>query len=224
MSNSENIPRITLGTLNWGDLRHMEPVSERWGFDRGKPIDRYYIEAFLRKNEIHIQGNCIEVMNDNYIRMFGGEKVSAVEVLDIDPGNEKATITGDLTRAETLPLETFDCFILTQTLPVIYDIRAALINSYTALKPGGVLLITAPTLCRYSPHPEDLWRFTDVSIRKLIKETMECEDLNVSLYGNLVTSIGFLLGIASEELSKEELNHFDKRFPIIVAASLRKRR
>ena len=43
---TSNIPP---GALDWGDLRRMDPVSDRWGYDRGLPVDRYYIEAFLRR-------------------------------------------------------------------------------------------------------------------------------------------------------------------------------
>ena len=33
--------------VDWGDLRRTDPVSRDWGYDRGTPIDRRYIEEFL---------------------------------------------------------------------------------------------------------------------------------------------------------------------------------
>jgi len=35
------------GTVDFGALRRLTPVSRIVGFDRGLPIDRYYIERFL---------------------------------------------------------------------------------------------------------------------------------------------------------------------------------
>ena len=31
--------------------RHIRPISKKWGFDRGLPIDRYYIEKFLNEKD-----------------------------------------------------------------------------------------------------------------------------------------------------------------------------
>ena len=41
-----------IGHIDWGDLRSRAPVSRDWGFDRGKPIDRYYIEQFLESRDV----------------------------------------------------------------------------------------------------------------------------------------------------------------------------
>lgn len=219
-----SIEAIGLGSLDWGGLRRMEPASNRWGFDRGCPVDRHYIESFLEQHREDIQGDCLEVMNANYIRRFGGERVQTENVIDITPDNSNATIIGDLTDPATLRPEAYDCFILTQTLPVIFDSRAVIRNAYAALKPGGVLLVTAPCLCRYSPHPEDFWRFTDRSLARLISENSDCQSPEIKMHGNLVASIAFLTGLAREELSVAELEYFDSRFPIVVTARVLKPR
>ena len=212
--------RLPVGEINWGDLRSQEPVSENWGYDRGQPIDRYFIENFLQKHANDVKGCCLEVMNDKYIRKFGGDRVTASEVLDIDSNNRKATIVGDLTNPSTLSPNTFDCFIMTQTLPVIYDGNAVIRNSYSAIKPGGVLLMTAPALCRYSPHPLDFWRFTDKSLERLIIENTNAREYEIEKHGNLICSIGFLIGAASQELQPAELDYNDSRFPIVIACRL----
>ena len=36
--------------VKWHNLRALEPVFKVFGFDRGTPIDRIYIEDFLNKN------------------------------------------------------------------------------------------------------------------------------------------------------------------------------
>jgi SAM-dependent methyltransferase len=220
--NKGNQFRIRVGEIQWGDLKCQEPVSDYWGFDRGQPIDRYFIENFLQKHASDVHGYCLEVMNDDYIRKFGGDRVTASEVLDINANNPKATIVGDLTDPATLSPNTFDCFIMTQTLPVIYDGNAVIKNSYRALKPGGILLITAPAMCRYSPHPLDYWRFTDKSLERLIVENTDAREFEIEKHGNLVCSIGFLIGAASQELKPAELDYNDPRFPIVISARLAK--
>jgi SAM-dependent methyltransferase len=185
-------------------------------------VDRYYIENFLAREAESIRGRCLEVMNRDYTRRFGGDRVESSEVIDINPNNAKATIIGDLTDAATLQANHYDCFILTQTLPVIHDVRSVVRHCYNAVKPGGTLLITAPCLCRYSPHPEDHWRFTDRSLARLITDNTEGADLAIESQGNLIASIAFLTGMASEELTPEELDFLDPRFPITVMARVRK--
>ena len=38
-----------VGSVDFGDLRRLEPVSREYGFDRGGVIDRYYNENFLER-------------------------------------------------------------------------------------------------------------------------------------------------------------------------------
>ena len=223
MSADQNSPAIPFGLANWGDLRRQEPISARWGFDRGQPVDRFYIENFLAAHAHLIQGRCIEVMNADYTRRFGGDRVTASDVIDIDAANTQANIIGDLEDPATLPTSHYDCFVLTQTLPVIYDGRAVMRNCYAAVKPGGSLLVTAPCLCRYSPHPEDFWRLTDRSLTRLITDNTDTDDFEVQMHGNLVASIAFLMGMSSQELTAEELDFRDSRFPLAVTARITRR-
>lgn len=219
---NEAPPPMPLGTLDWGDLRRMEPVSDRWGFDRGQPVDRFHIERFLQAHAADIAGDCVEVLNGDYVRRFGGERVQRLEVVDINADNPNATIVGDLCDPRTLGEARYDCFVLTQTLQVIFDAAAVVRNAWRALKPGGCLLVTVPCLCRYSPHPVDHWRFTDRSLAQLLAENTDAVEPEVRMHGNLVASIAFLTGLAAAELSQDELEHEDLRFPIVVTARARK--
>ena len=214
---------IPLGSMDWGMLRNQEPISNRWGFDRGQPIDRYYIENFLGRHSESIRGRGIEVMNPDYLRRFGMGRVTGENVVDINPNNAKATIVGDLLDPATLPVGAYDCFILTQMLQVVFQPEIVVRNCYASLRSGGTMLVTVPCMCRYSPHPVDYWRFTDTSLARLIEENTDCEDLEVEVHGNLVASIAFLVAMASSELTPEELDLKDNRFPIVATALLRKR-
>jgi SAM-dependent methyltransferase len=210
--------RAQPSSVDWGDLRRLRPVSDVWGFDRGSPVDRHYIESFLEEHRSDVRGTCLELLNAGYTRRFGGDRVTSAGVLDIDSANRAATVTGDLTRHGTLAAGTLDCFILTQTLQHIYDVRAALANAYTALKPGGVLLITVPAIIKVHREPEDYWRFTADALRRLIRDSMPGAVFDVRTYGNLLASVAFLMGLAAHELTAKERDTHDHEHPLVVAA------
>src|SRR3954451_1583936 len=124
-----------------GTLRRTRPLSDSWGRDRGTPVDRYYIERFLHEHRTDIRGRVLEVKDAGYTTRFG-VGVSASAVLDVDATNPHATIVADLAWADGVGSESFDCFVLTQTLQLIPDLRAALVHARRLLRPGGVLLAT----------------------------------------------------------------------------------
>ena len=133
-----------IAVMRIGRIRSTTPLSRNWGYDRGTPIDRYYIENFLTAHAADVRGNVLEIQEDDYSRRFGGERVTQQDILNVDDSNPRATIIGDLADPSTLPKEQFDCIILTQTLHLIFDMPAALANLHRALRPGGVILITVP--------------------------------------------------------------------------------
>ena len=47
------------------------PISQKFGFDRGTPVDRYYIEVFLAAYSRDIRGRALEVGDASYCRKFG---------------------------------------------------------------------------------------------------------------------------------------------------------
>jgi hypothetical protein len=148
----------------------VEPISRLFGFDRGMPIDRYYINAFLNNNKNFIKGKVLEIAENTYSKQFGSN-VTAYEILNFDDSNKNATIIGDLTKPETLPENTINCFICTQTLNFIFDVQNAIIGCYKLLCPGGVLLATVSGISQISRYDMnrwgDYWRFTDLSINFL---------------------------------------------------------
>jgi SAM-dependent methyltransferase len=127
-----------------GHLRRVTPLSDDFGSDRGLPVDRFYIEDFLRRYRADVAGRVLEIGEDTYTRRFGGDRVTSSDVLHVKLGNPAATIVDDLSTARTLPEGAFDCAIVTQTLHLIWDVPAALRNLRRILKPGGVLLATFP--------------------------------------------------------------------------------
>lgn len=201
-----------------GTLRRTTPLSDTWGFDRGTPVDRYYIERFLDAHRQHIRGAVLEIKDSTYTDRFGTDVVRR-DVLDIAADNPNATIVADLAAADAVPGDAYDCFILTQTLHLIYDVRAALRHAHRLLRPGGVLLATLPCASRISRSvgvEGDYWRFTAASARALCGEAFGNEQVTVQTYGNVLAAIAFLSGLAAEELSERELSVQDPLFPLLV--------
>jgi hypothetical protein len=200
-----------------GSLRRTTPISQNFGYDRGTPIDRYYIEAFLTEYRHHIRGHVLEVKDATYANRFG-EGVTQVDVVDANPLNQHATIVADLAAADNVPERTFDCFIMTQTLQFIYEKSHALVHAHRMLKPGGALLASVPMI---SPIDDDealtdYWRFTPAACAELFGGVFGGDSVAVRPYGNVLTAIAFLTGLACEELTTHELEEPHGRFATVV--------
>ena len=221
-----------VGAVRFGGLRRLTPVSSARGADRGSPIDRYYIDDFLTRHGGRdqyvlgdIRGHVLEIGDDTYARRFG-TAIFKLDILHGDASNDQATIVADLAHADAVASDTFDCVICTQTLLLIYDFRSAMAHLHRILKPGGVLLATVPGISQICRPDADLagdyWRFTSWSMRRLLEEFFAPENVIVEAYGNVLSSIAFLEGIAAEELKRQELDVRDPDYELLVAARARK--
>lgn len=189
--------------IQFSDQLRTEPISRKFGFDRGRPIDRYYIDSFLKQNQNLITGSVLEIAESTYSKQFGHD-ISSYEILHYDDSNKNATIVGDLTKPETLPEGKIDCFICTQTLNFIYDVQKAIKGSYKVLKPGGTFLCTVSGISQISRYDMDrwgdYWRFTDLSIRKMVESVFGEGNVEIVTFGNVLAAITFLQGLAIDDL------------------------
>jgi glycosyltransferase involved in cell wall biosynthesis len=212
--------RIPFGFVRFGDLRRLTPISRVFGFDRGTPIDRYYIENFLARNANDIRGRVLEVGDDTYNRKFGGDRVTKKDVLHVSAQNPRATIVADLATGDHIPSDSFDCIVLTQTLHLIYDVRGALSTLHRILKPGGILLVTVPGISQidhYDWGETWYWSFTTRSARRLFEEVFPADRLEVQTHGNVLAATAFLHGISVEELCHDELDYDDPDYQVTIA-------
>jgi SAM-dependent methyltransferase len=190
------LARPPVGRVNLGDLDRVRPIDENWGFGRGRPVDRFYIESFLSNHAADIKGRVLEVQDNSYTMQFGGDQVTASDILHKGTDNPAATIIADLADGDIIPSNTFDCVICTQTLHLIYDVPAALHTIHRILRPGGVLLTTMPTVSRDTS--EDMGRFF------------------ITSYGNVYSAVAFLHGLACEDLETQKLEAFDPKIEVII--------
>jgi SAM-dependent methyltransferase len=194
-----------------------EPVSRRFGYDRGTPIDRLYIERFLAESSQDIQGRVLELGDSTYSRRFGSH-VTRQDVLHVND-TEKATIVGDLAQSTTLPDSAFDCIVLIQTLHLIYDLGPAIQNIRRALLPGGVALVTVPgvsSVDRGEWGASWYWSLTELAAKRLFAEVFGSDNVEVATFGNLYAASCFLQGLAVEEADPSLLSVSDATYPVIV--------
>ena len=208
------------------DLSRIRPVSSLLGCDRGTPIDRYYVDAFLDRQADLIQGRVLEIADSSYSRRFGGNRVAKFEVLHAPPGNKHATIVGDLTYPATLPENAVDCFICTQTFNFIFDVQKAITGAHHILKPGGVLLATVAGISQISRFDMDrwgdYWRFTTASVQKLF-EPVFTGGIEIESFGNVLAATAFMQGIAVEDLpDRTLLDQNDPDYQLLITIVARK--
>jgi SAM-dependent methyltransferase len=212
------------GKINFGDFNSLVPFSNEFGYDRGGPIDRYYIENFLTSESSYIKGTVLEIADNAYTLKYGGSKVTNSEVLHLydTPG---ATYVGDLSKGDHLPSDHFDCIILTETLHLIYDYMSALKHCYRMLKKDGVLLVTVPgitSIDRGEWNENWLWSFNDHSMKKIFSELFPENSFKVQTYGNIYAAMTFLHGIGISEVDRSKLDVRDSAFDVVVTIRLKK--
>jgi hypothetical protein len=199
-----------------------DPVSRAFGADRGRPIDRWYIERFLQRHREDVRGRVLEVAERTYTEWYGDGAVTSSDILYAAAGLREATVIGDLSTGDGLPSGAFDCFICTQTLQFIYDVRGAVLGTRDLLAPGGVLLCTVPALSQTSRVDRerwgDWWRFTSASVRRLLEEVYDPGHVTVVAHGNALVAASFLYGLAAEEVPSQDLEYDDDEYEVVITA------
>lgn len=211
---------IPVGQVDLGSLRRLEPISGYFGFDRGNPVDRYYVERFLTRHRLDVKGRVLEVDGRYYTSKFGGRRVTRSDILFPVKGHPEATVIGDLTRTEDFAADSFDCVICTQTLQFIFDLPATLRTLHHILKPGGVLLVTVPSISRIDTPDQgqwgEYWRFTVDGTRRLSTQAFPADAVSVESFGNVLSATTLLYGLAAHELDARELDHRDPDFQVLI--------
>ena len=215
-----------VGRVRYGDLGTTRPISMDFGFDRGLPTDRFYIERFLARHSADICGHVLEIGDDAYSRRFGNAAVSKQDILHVEPGNRLATIVGDLCMPGVLPDAQFDCIVLTQTLHLLFDLQQAVTRLHAALRPGGVLLLTAPGITQLERGRWGqtwYWSFTKPSLDRLFAPVFGSEQVEIEAHGNVFAATAMLQGLAVEEVGRARLEVVDPAYPVILTLRALKR-
>lgn len=217
--------RLRQRFICFGTLRHTQPVNLGFGIEAGTPVDRIYIEHFLKQNEAHIKGRVLEIGDSIYTHRFGKDKVKQAESLSFT-SEGSPTYVGRLETMPEIPDNTFDCMVITQTLHYIFNMFDAVSEIHRVLKPGGVALVTVPGLSQISRWDMDRWgdrwRLTTLGAKELFETRFKAAEIKVESYGNALSALAFIQGIPAEKLRKSELESFDPDYQVVVAVVARK--
>lgn len=202
---------------------HDTPISRTFGSERGKAVDRYFIESFLQTHANDVKGTVMEVLNNQYTMMYGKKRVEKSIVCHV-LGWGKNAVKVNFETGEGIVDNSVDCLICTQTLQYIFDLPRAIQNIYKVLKPGGVALITVPgikPLCEYDSNLwGEYWSFTADSVDKLCNTVADKEHYEVRQYGNSKVAVAYLYGLCIEEIEQKDLDYYDEQYPFIVGARI----
>lgn len=184
------------GGVGFGDLARARPVSPMDGLERGQTVERALIERFLAKHA-HGLGSAVVEWPDHGILADLGRTATGP---DLSPREQKEPPR----ELSSLDAGGLDGLVLPHALQHVYDLKSVLEAARRALKPGGVLLATLP--CVSAParfdmdRPEDYWRFTPDSARRLFTETFGADNVTVEPLGNVLGSVASLHGVGAGEL------------------------
>lgn len=217
---------------SWPIIRHLRGIGFRrvapFGEGRQGPISviRYYWANFLEFYREDFRGRALEIGDTNTIRFYGGSKLTHAEALDLSAHNVAVQVVADLTRADQVAGDQYDCFLLQFSTNVLYDIKSALYHAVRLLKPGGVLLTNFWTTDFYFHNGLDMgtggpiymhhW-FTPIQVADMLHGlALAPTDYELRTYGNLLTKIAFLLNMPAREFILQELDYVDPFQPLLV--------
>ena len=199
----------------WGNLRRTTPFSTCFGFDRGTPVDRYYLERFLGNNRQRITGDVLEIQSTGYTARFGAG-VRVAHSLDIRADSSPTYICDLASCSDVVPSNRYDCFLLPNTAQHLRDLDPALRHAVRVVKPGGTVLMSAAGFLPLIPDGPDYWRIAADGWRVLAERVWPDSDTVVESHGNCLAAIAALHGLAAEELTASELDAHDPRYPVLL--------
>lgn len=207
----------------WGNMRRTTPFSSTYGFERGTPVDRHYLHAFLHAHRDVITGDVLEVQNTTYTFRFGHD-LGRTDTFDIIP-LFSPTYLCDLAHSEdVLPSAAYDCLLLPNTVQHLRELDPCLRHALRVVRPGGVILATAAGLMPLTDDAADYWRLAPAGWREKLSVVWPGADLVVTGHGNCLAATAAQMGLAAEELSPAELDADDPRFPVLTTILCRKDR
>lgn len=129
---------------------------------------RIELYSQIKRHANLIKGRVLDVGASNFSRYKELFNYTEYVKMDINPGNDIDVIG----RAEEIPFQenSFDSIVCTQVLGDVYEPLRTFKEFYRILKPGGRALITESLYDSLHDEPNDYWRFTEHSFRRLAED------------------------------------------------------
>ena len=201
------------GMLDWGDFKRFTPFCPDFGLTRGTPIDRVYLDKFIAKIASTVTGSALEIggLSDNKT-LYGFHACTEYHGLDLKeaPG---VSYVGDAHDTALFDAGSFESILLFNVLEHCYAPQKVIDNIFCWLKPGGKCFLMVPNAQRVHDYPADYWRPLPDGIKYLFREYKE---MQLYVYGNPVTLMASMMGVAAEELASNEIDPHHPEYPVVT--------
>lgn len=202
-------------SLAWGDLRRLVPICPWFGFSRGTPIDRYYLEHFARDVREQVCGCVVDIGGrPAFWQKLGFARVSRRCVVDIAP-QSGVDVVGNAADPLLFEADSVDGVLAFNVLEHCPVPQAVVDAVRRWLRPGGKLFCMVPSVQRVHRMPSDYCRLLPAALEVLFRDW---STMRLHVYGNPLTSIAALMGVAAEELDVGELDALHPDYPVATCA------
>jgi hypothetical protein len=203
-------------------------VANDFGFNRGLPVDRFYIDKFFTENSSLVMGKCLEFGDTSYIVKYGKRvsKKVTFNYCDVSSMSDDKLL-GDISDIDSLPSGSFDCILCVNVLNFIYDTPSALLGLKKLLSRSGRIMLTvagpSAHISRYDMDRwGDYWRMTDKALIKLAQDAGFIVEKSET-FGNPYSCSAQLNGLSVEDLIEEKIRPTHPDYQLIIAVVLSKK-
>jgi SAM-dependent methyltransferase len=201
---------VNVFRLLWS--RRILPVSTDFGWSRGTPVGRFYVNDFVAEKAKGLSGIILEFGEPRYRHYFSN--VEQYKVVDVVAGPHVDFVC-DIHNVSSMPQAFFDVIVCTQVLEHVERPEDALRELRKLLKKDGRLICTVPFLAHIHYVPTDYYRFSiDAITSALSRAGFEVLDARNS--GNALVTIGSLLGFSAQDFSSSEMAVVDNLYPFNI--------
>ena len=205
--------------VDWGQLRRLHPICKGFGFSRGTPIDRYYLNQFVDEIRDRVVGKTVELGGvSSNADFYKWRHLTSFVTVDCRPGRG-VDVVGDIHNADLLPPDSVDSVVAFNVLEHCEQPWVVVDNIRTWLRPGGHAFCMVPGAQRIHRMPLDCWRPMPNAMQWMFRAFAECQ---VHQYGSPASVVASYMGIAAEELSAEELDTAHPDYPAAICVAARK--
>jgi SAM-dependent methyltransferase len=207
------------GAIDFGSFNRHVPFCPDFGYLRGTPIDRYYLDQFVAEIRPYVVGHTLEIggkqQNQQLYGFTGVDSYRAVDLTE-NPGVD---LVGDIHDPDLVEQGSLDSVVIFNVLEHCERPWVVVKNIYRWLRPGGTVFCMVPSAQRMHQAPKDYWRFFPDALESLFADF---PSQRLYVYGNLRTSVAALMGIAAEELTREDLDLRNGEYPVATCMVARK--
>jgi SAM-dependent methyltransferase len=205
---AERLLTVPIGGIDFGDFKRAEPFCPQFGNLRGTAIDRYYLNKFVAEIRSEVKGATLEIGGSKSNREFY-KFTNTTSYLTMDL--EAADIVGDAHNPNAVDEASLDSIVLFNVLEHCERPWIVVDNLYRWLKPHGQVFCLVPNAQRLHRTPMDYWRIFPDALNSIFARFPQRK---LYIYGNPLTTLAAYYGIASDELSKEDLDYYHENYPV----------